>query len=68
MQLWEIKEKSQGKIHHHCIVTKIDGTTVEGHFQPNSNDTLYITPMDSSTGKCITVPIASVKSLEWPDD
>lgn len=61
-------DRYKAYMHHHVVVRKEDGSTVEGHIQPWDGDTIYVTPMSSDVGEAIRVKIADIKSVDLPDD
>lgn len=61
-------ERFKQYMHHHVVVHKSDGSTVEGHIQPWGGDTIYVTPMGEATGEAVRVRIADIDRVDLPDD
>jgi hypothetical protein len=57
-------ERFKQIMHHHVIITKNDGSTVEGYIQPWSQTTVYLSPLGDATGEAIKVAIFDIQRID----
>lgn len=63
----QVMAKMRGKFHYKSTLHLRDGKTVVGYFQPPSETTAYLTPLENKEGRAIEVPLADIVRIDVED-
>ncbi len=62
----EIKQCSQGYMHHYCTITKTNGEAISGNFQPFDEEFVYLTIDNGAAGG--KIPLDEIRSIDFPNE